>query len=115
MTPRWPVHPAPIPGEALTSWLARIAHKYGISVDILASDLGYAIGRDDDLDLAPPAGFAEKVADRTGVAVADIRAMTISGHTPGCSTSLNLAPTRSPPTSAGCRSSSPRGHAAAGR
>lgn len=82
MTPRWPVHPAPIPGEALTSWLARIAHKYGISADILASDLGYAIGRDDDLDLAPPAGFAEKVADRTGVAVADIRAMTISGHTP---------------------------------
>lgn len=42
MTARWPIHPRPIPGEALTSWLHRIADGYGITVDDLAFDIGYS-------------------------------------------------------------------------
>ncbi|MGV9309480.1 MULTISPECIES: hypothetical protein [unclassified Nonomuraea] len=32
---RWPMHPAPAPGEALTSWLERLAGCYEIQVSCL--------------------------------------------------------------------------------
>jgi hypothetical protein len=32
---RWPVHPEPGPGEALTSWLGRLAGLYRLSVEQL--------------------------------------------------------------------------------
>lgn len=38
---RWPVHPPPVIGEALTSWLRRIATEYHLSVDDLIFDLGF--------------------------------------------------------------------------
>lgn len=82
MTHRWPVHPRPIPGEALTSWLHRIADRYGITVDELAFDLGHCLDRDADLDMAAPPGFVEQLANRTGVDTDQLRGMSINGYTP---------------------------------
>lgn len=82
MITRWPVHPRPIPGEALTSWLHRIADRYGITLDDLAFDIGHSLERDTDLDLAPPDGLIEQLAIRTGVSSDRIHPMSISGYTP---------------------------------
>jgi hypothetical protein len=79
---RWPVHPAPLPGEALSSWLRRIADRYTVSPDDLATDLGHALGGQEDLDRCPPAGFARELARRTGVDVHRIRRMSLSGWAP---------------------------------
>lgn len=76
------MHPAPVTGEALTSWLGRIADRYGITVEDLAFDIGYILARHEDLDLAPPAGFIDQLAARTGVDPDSIRTMTLGGHTP---------------------------------
>lgn len=82
MTARWPLHPRPVLGEALTSWLHRIADGYGITVDDLAFDIGYSLDGDADLDLAPPEGLIEALAIRTGVSSDRIHLMSISGYTP---------------------------------
>ena len=82
MTHRWPVHPRPIPGEALTSWLHRIADRYGITVDVLAFDLGHSLDRDADLDMAAPPRFVEQLAIRTGVGTDRLHGMSISGYAP---------------------------------
>jgi hypothetical protein len=51
--PHWPLHPAPKEGEALSSWLHRVAACYQMDAhDLLAHDLGH--GQADDLDAAPP-------------------------------------------------------------
>lgn len=82
MSTRWPVHPASTPGEALSSWLTRIAKCYRATVEALAFDIGYSLDRDTDLDLEPPQGFVEQVAVRTGVSVDQIQKMSISGFVP---------------------------------
>lgn len=79
---RWPVHPAPLPGEALSSWLRRIAVRYDANLDDLVSDLGHTLGESKDLDTCPPAGFARELARRTGVDVQRIRRMSLSGWAP---------------------------------
>ncbi|GAB2721871.1 TniQ family protein [Arthrobacter bambusae] len=79
---RWPVHPAPLPGEALSSWLRRIADRYGASLEVLGSALGYPLAAPEELDTFPPAGFARELARRTGVDVHRIRRMSFSGWTP---------------------------------
>jgi hypothetical protein len=87
-TPRWPLHPAPAPGEALSSWLERIADGYGYStLDLLRYNLGLAsldLGRRPvgDLDLDPPAGVLEALHERTGVPRQRLREMTIAGWVP---------------------------------
>ncbi|WP_276330759.1 TniQ family protein, partial [Enterobacter hormaechei] len=51
--PHWPLHPAPREGEALSSWLNRVALCYHMEVsELLEHDLGH--GQVDDLDTAPP-------------------------------------------------------------
>ncbi|WP_019157854.1 TniQ family protein [Brevibacterium senegalense] len=82
MISRWPVHPRPIPGEALTLWLHRIADEYGTTIDDLTFDIGYSLDRNTDLDLAPPEGLIEQLTIRTGVSTDHIRLMSISGYTP---------------------------------
>lgn len=79
---RWPVHPAPAPGEALSSWLRRIASRYGADLDDLVSDLGYWPGGAADLDMCPPDGFARELSGRTGVDVQHIQRMSLSGWSP---------------------------------
>jgi hypothetical protein len=43
-TTRWPVHPAAAGGEALSSWLARLATALHDDVDALFADFGYRPG-----------------------------------------------------------------------
>lgn len=80
-SPRWPLHPAPVEGEALSSWLSRIARRYGMALsDLLMFDLGQE--RLDDLDMAPPAALLDMVARRSGVDLDQLRGMTLSGLVP---------------------------------
>lgn len=76
------MHPAPLPGEALSSWLWRIADRYDADLGDLASDLGHALAGPEELDTCPPAGFASELAGRTGVEVNRIRRMSLSGWAP---------------------------------
>lgn len=87
ITPRWPLHPRPGPGEALSSWLGRIADLYGMSLDVLVR---HNLGPDyfdlrfdrDSLDLDPPGGVLAALHDRTGIPLAQLRRMTIAGWVP---------------------------------
>lgn len=85
---RWPLHPPPGAGEALSSWLTRIAESYGLSLEeLLRHNLG-AISYELDnrsaglLDLDPGEGVLVALSERTGVALADLRLMTIAGWVP---------------------------------
>lgn len=80
---RWPVHPSPLDGEALSSWLRRIAEDYRFSVtELLDHDLGQAGLPLKDLNLAPPTALLETLARRTGVAPGRVARMSLPGWTP---------------------------------
>jgi type II secretory pathway component PulM len=83
---RWPVHPEPAPGEALTSWLGRLARLYRLSVEqLLTHNLGAASAEFDrgaDLDYQVPTIIVHALASRTGVTVSRLRPMTITGCVP---------------------------------
>lgn len=92
MTTRWPLHPAPIPGEALTSWLHRLADPYDIDLTHLFFDLGFVLDRDTDLDVVAPDGFIDQLALRTGVDATCIQMMSISGYAPWLIDDVNPGP-----------------------
>jgi hypothetical protein len=78
--PRWPLHPRPITGEVLSSWLGRIAASYEWPVeDLLVHYLGRTALPDAELDLAPPDALLTLLSVRTGVAIERIRLMTVKG------------------------------------
>lgn len=86
----WPIHPMPLPGEALLSWLGRIAHCYSYTVaDLLSGDLGITACEAEHLDVAAPSGLMAALSARTGQPVERIRRMTLSG---GGSDVLDLKP-----------------------
>lgn len=89
MTRRWPLHPHPGQGEALSSWLTRVALAYGMDVrDLLGYNLGPTsvdlVGYDDagGIDLDPPASLLAALSERTGVADGQLRQMTVAGWVP---------------------------------
>ncbi|MEV0386041.1 TniQ family protein [Nonomuraea sp. NPDC050643] len=113
---RWPVHPEPAPGEALTSWLGRLAGLYRLSVEqLLTYNLGPASAqfdvvrprdaaldyqvpafdvvrpREADLDYQAPAAVLRALTARTGIAVGRLRRMTISGCVPWLADTLDPA------------------------
>jgi hypothetical protein len=92
---RWPVHPEPGPGEALTSWLGRLAGLYRLSVEqLLTHNLGAASAQFDrgaDLDYQVPTIIVHALAARTGVDVDRLRRMTITGCVPWLADTLNPA------------------------
>ncbi|MEV5561203.1 TniQ family protein [Nonomuraea wenchangensis] len=92
---RWPVHPEPSPGEALTSWLGRLAGVYRLSVEqLLTHNLGAASAQFDcgaDLDYQTPTILMHALAARTGVTVSRLRPMTITGCVPWLADTLNPA------------------------
>lgn len=90
---RWPVHPAPLDGEALSSWLRRIADSYRMSLpELLEHDLGYHPINGDDLDIAPTAELLDAVARRSGVDLNRLRQMSLAGWTPWLQDSLDADP-----------------------
>jgi hypothetical protein len=76
---RWPLHPPPCPGEALTSWLGRLAALYGMPAShLLRHHIGEASAlldrpEADDLDFDPPAEILEALAERTGTELGVVR------------------------------------------
>lgn len=80
---RWPLHPRPVPGESLSSWLGRIAVRYGMTVaDLLDHDLGHPGLPPAELDIAPPRALLDTLAIRTGFVVAEIRALSLVSWVP---------------------------------
>lgn len=78
---RWPLHPAPLIGEALSSWLYRIARCYQMDLpDLLQHDLGQDRGL--DLDICPPAALLETLVRRSGVELNLLRDMSLAGWVP---------------------------------
>ena len=82
---RWPLHPAPIDGEALSSWLRRIADCYGTGIEGLGADIGYNLAESnvaDIIDLVPAPAMIAILAERTGITPVRIRQMSVAGWTP---------------------------------
>ncbi len=78
---RWPLHPAPREGEALSSWLNRVAVCYQTDVhDLLEHDLGH--GLVDDLDTAPPLSLLTVLSQRSGIELDRLRGMSFAGLVP---------------------------------
>ena len=87
---RWPLHPAPKEGEALSSWLHRVADCYQMDVrELLECDPGH--GQIDDLDTAPPIPLLIAVAGRTGIELDRLRCMSFASWTPWLLDSLDDA------------------------
>lgn len=96
MTRRWPLHPPPGEGEALTSWLNRLAEVYGMSVeDLLRHNLaapGANLPDQQTLDLDPPPWLLPALAERTGISLDRLRQLTIAGWVPWLLDSLDPEP-----------------------
>ena len=87
---RWPLHPAPKEGEALSSWLHRVADCYQMDMrELLEHDLGH--GQIDDLDTAPPLPLLIALAGRSGIGQDRLRCMSFAGLTPWLLDSLDDA------------------------
>jgi len=88
---RWPLHPAPREGEALSSWLNRVALCYHMEVsELLEHDLGH--GPVDDLDTAPPLALLALLAmlsQRSGIELDRLRCMSFAGWVPWLLDSLD--------------------------
>ncbi|WP_341358471.1 TniQ family protein [Georgenia sp. M64] len=98
MSRRWPLHPPPGDGEALSSWLNRLAEIYGLSVeelirhDLVPPGTGPVVHDGGALDLDPPAGVLSALHRRTGVPLGELRQMTISGWVPWLLDTLDVEP-----------------------
>ncbi|MEU6012002.1 TniQ family protein [Streptomyces sp. NPDC047453] len=81
---RWPLHPRPGPLESLSSWLERLADVYEMPVkDLLTRNLGLVdLAVPADVDYDPPMAMLAALAERTGVELARLRAMTLAGWEP---------------------------------
>ncbi len=63
--PHWPLHPAPVEGEALSSWLNRVALCYHMEVsELLEHDLVTAVLM---TDTAPPLALLAMLSQRSGI------------------------------------------------
>ena len=82
---RLPLHSRPLPHEALSSWVDRLAACYRLKRREflrLAFDADPA-SSDSELDTAAGSpGLADALAERTGVPPGRIRAMTLAGYVP---------------------------------
>lgn len=81
---RWPLHPQPGPLESLASWLDRLARLYHLPVkDLLTHNLGLLdLTVPGDLDFDPPIAMLAALAERTGVELTQLQAMTLAGWEP---------------------------------
>nr|WP_181716151.1 TniQ family protein [Cryobacterium sp.] len=88
------MHPAPIDGEVLSSWLHRIAACYSTDLNLLGDDIGFTLGRSapDDIDVAPPHGMIDVLTERTGVTPDRLRQMSVAGWVPWLLDTLEPVP-----------------------
>jgi hypothetical protein len=87
-TQRWPLHPASKEGEALSSWLNRVAACYQMDArDLLENDLGH--DQIDDLDTAPPLSLLTALSQRSGIELDRLRCMSVAGWVPWLLDSLD--------------------------
>lgn len=92
----WPVHPWPIDGEALSSWLRRIGRVYGFSVaNLLKYDLGFPEVKTKGLDMGAPSDLLAAIAVRSGLPVETIERTTFAGNVPFLFERLYTDPVRS--------------------
>lgn len=79
---RWPLHPEPRAGEALTSWLRRVARCYGMTscTQLVRTVDPGAVGADLDRNLSD--GLAQMLAVRGAVSFDRVREMSLSGWVP---------------------------------
>ena len=80
--PPWPLHPQPLPGETLMSWLARTSALYSL---INTADLLDGLGVDTsgvDLDRYTREPVLTALAQRGGSTAERLREMTLAGYTP---------------------------------
>ena len=83
MATRLPIHPQPLPQEALSSWLWRLADAYDMGIGEFAeAALGMKRQDIELVDYWPSAALIKTLAERTGVAVGRIRAMTMAAYVP---------------------------------
>jgi len=95
MTPptRWPQHPRPLEGEALSSWLARLAACYSMSLRRLLDSAMEGIEvNGDDLDLCPSPALLRTLTQRTGVPPETLSRMSLIGWTPWLTDTLEAEP-----------------------
>lgn len=79
---RLPIHPQPLPYEALSSWIDRLADAYGLAPwTFMERAFGFSL-HDDELNLAPPAGLLLTISERTGIPTEKLHAMTLAGYVP---------------------------------
>lgn len=92
---RLPLHPRPLPHEALSSWLDRLAAVYGLKRDRFIRS---ALGADPapcvaELDSGgSPPSLAAALTEQTGVPPGRIRAMTLVGYAPELMEEAELGP-----------------------
>ncbi|MFA7340434.1 MAG: TniQ family protein [Candidatus Obscuribacterales bacterium] len=79
---RWPVHPRPLEGELLSSWLRRIAQVYGLSSVELMQDLGIRKADRALIDIRPSKKILAKIAGCTGESLERVSATTFDGVMP---------------------------------
>jgi hypothetical protein len=78
----WPLHPQPFEGEALSSWLGRVASKYDLFLEeLMKYDLGYEISAW-DLDFDPPTELLKNIAQRSSLSFDQVHSMTFRSWIP---------------------------------
>lgn len=88
---RWPLHPTPAEGEALSSWLHRVASCHGLSaMELLEDDLGGSKGT--ALDEAPSPTLLSAISVRSGLGLSQLHSMSLAGWVPWLLDSLDTAP-----------------------
>jgi hypothetical protein len=84
MSSRWPLHPPPYPGEALSSWVNRIAHTLDVPpaalLRLAAPSQMTATGY--HLDFDPPEEVLLSLAEGTGQPVGAVSRLTARGYVP---------------------------------
>jgi hypothetical protein len=91
---RLPLHPRPLPHEALSSWVDRLARAYGLNGAAFLRRASIAEAPPDaaGLDEAPDPHLVEALSGRTGVPVERVCAMTLARYAPALIDSLAPAP-----------------------
>ena len=75
---RWPLHPAPLDDEPLSSWLMRLADAYEMEPMAFCQDaLAWPHPSLQGLDECPPAALITTLAEHTGWSSSRVEAMTL--------------------------------------